>query len=348
MQTLARGGRSVALLLAALAILLGPSVPAATAGETATFGIGPASAKGLDGRAYLQFLTSPGAQTTDHVAVRNYATAPVTITLYAADATTSSDGALSFAPRDKAPKDTGSWIRLPGGRPTFTIPARRFVVVPLAVVVPADASPGDHVGAVVASLASKVISKNGQRVTLEQRIALRTFFRVAGALRPQLTVQSIKASYIGVADPIGKGNAKVTYTVTNTGNVRLGAKQRVWVSGLLGSSTSVVPTEIPILVPGGSATVTAVVPGVLPTVFVQAHVELTPVVFNGDVDGKVAKHYSGSARFWAIPWVLLALIGSLIVLLIAYRKLRRRSTPGGGSSAPAVPTAPSPVPAGRT
>jgi hypothetical protein len=341
-------GGALGLLLTALVGLLVVALPATAApsGPPATFGIGPASETRVDGRAYLQFLTSPGARATDHVAIQNFANEPVQITVYAADAVTTRDGSLSFAPRTDVPKDTGAWIRLPGGRPTVTIPARRFVVLPLAVAVPADASPGDHVGAVIASLTSKVVSKSGQRVSLDQRIALRTFFRVAGARRPQLTVKDVHARYLGVADPIAAGTARVTYTVTNTGNVRLGAKQRVRVSGLLGDSTTLLPADIPMLVPGGSATLTVTVPKVLPTFIVTAHIELTPVVFAGDVDGNVAKHYSGSGRFWAVPWTLLALIAALLALYVVVRKLRRRR--GTPPSAAASPAAPSPVPAGHT
>src|SRR5579863_3441747 len=105
-----RRGRLAALatVLLGLAVLLaGPASagtapsPAAPHQDTAngTFGIGPANAKGLDGRGDLNYSVQPGSRSTDYVAVHNYGAIPLTLHVYAADATSSGVAAIGFRPR---------------------------------------------------------------------------------------------------------------------------------------------------------------------------------------------------------------------------------------------------------
>jgi hypothetical protein len=324
------------VLCALSALVIAPSARAhvprhaagAKASKSATFGIGPANAKGIDGRPYLSYVASPGAHLTDLVAVQNYGGKPLRLRLYAVDAANSTSGAIVYKARTARQVDAGSWFTV-GSSPTsrmITIAARHSMVVRVRIVVPHNAQPGDHAAGVIASLTSKVTSKSGQRVDFEQRVALRAYFRISGTLSAQLAIENLRAKYSGGINPAAPGSVAVSYTVVNRGNVRLGAGQEVDVSGLFGSANpSVQPPTIPLLLPGAHVQVSTTISHVWPLVHLTAHVRLKPLLVTGDVDPRLPPQFSKSTGVWAIPWSLIVLVAVLVVVAFAWRWRRRRT-----------------------
>jgi hypothetical protein len=300
------------------------------AAKKATFGIGPANAKGLDGRPYLSFLASPGSRLTDRIAVLNLGIKKVTLNLYVADAVVGTDGAFGYLARSAPRTDAATWItpETPGRSATVTLGPRGRAVIPMSLTVPANASPGDHAAGIILSLTSRVTSSAGERVDFEQRVALRTFIRISGPLHPQLTVENLTARYGGTLNPIRGGAVTVHYRVHNTGNVRLGARQTVTISGLLATRHpgKALP-DVPLLLPGSSFDVTTTVHGVLPQLRLTAQVKLFPLTVAGDVNPGLPPQFSGQTSLWAIPWGLGIVIGAvflLVVIALLWRRLRRR------------------------
>ena len=60
-----------------------------------------------------------------------------------------------------------------------------------------------------------------------QRIAVPIELRVTGKLRAGLQVESISTGFHNPLSPFGTGSATVSYTVHNTGNIRLTGSQTV-------------------------------------------------------------------------------------------------------------------------
>ena len=292
----------------------------------AAFGIGPAGAKGLDGRAYLNFLASPGGTGEDHIAVVNLSTRALAVAVYAVDARTASDGSLTFAPRADRPMDAGAWISVGGHRrDTVVVPGRSKRLLPIHVTVPANAQPGDHAAAVIASITARAVGAGGASETLglEQRVALRAYFRISGVFKPQLEVQHLRVDTPAISwNPFAGRTAVLTYTVRNTGNVRLGAHQEVGISGLFGKTTVRAP-DVPELYPGGAVQYRVIVNGVHPELRMTARVVLTPLVVAGDVDPGLPASFQKATTFWFIPWSLLTAI--LVLGGLAGAGLRRRS-----------------------
>jgi hypothetical protein len=113
----------------------------------------------------------------------------------------------------------------------------------------------------------------------------------------------------------------VTYTVRNTGNLRLQGLQRVQVRTPWGSTEDSLPLPaLPELLPGSAMTVTSEVAGVLPAGWDTATVRADPVAPPGDQD-PVLRPVVASDTFAAVPWALLVLIG---LAVLAWRRLRRR------------------------
>ena len=345
----------VAAALAALSLAAAPAAALASgparrsaAPTPAVFGIGPSGANKVDGRPYYYYLAQPGSTLSDHVAVVNIGTAPITLSVYATDAGNSADGSFAFPPAAVEPVDAGSWVhvQLPHGRTTITLRGRSTAFLPVTLTVPPDASPGDHAGALVASLQGEVRNSQGQLIHLDQRVATRMFFRISGPLHPRLAIERLGATYHGSLNPFAKGEVTVTYTVHNTGNVKLGGTQLVDVSGLFGTTAAVDVPVLPLLLPGGSARQTVHVHGVLPRVWMSADVTITAAGLSGDLDPH-AGPWTASTRFWAVPWSLLLLLLLILLVLgtLAYerRRRRRRSAPGE-EKGPEPPTAREPKP----
>ena len=200
-----------------------------------TFGTQTSSATKPDSRGIYLFGATPGGRIIDHVAILNYSDQTASFLIRGTDAVDTPQGGFAALPINERSHDLGAWIAVPKSDLTVTLRPAADVIVPFLIEVPAGATPGDHIGVITATLVSSVISKSGQRLRLLQTVGTRIFLRVSGPLHPALTVTGIAVQHQGTLDPIGTDTAKVTYTVSNTGNIALGGLQTVYVSGLFGS-----------------------------------------------------------------------------------------------------------------
>lgn len=303
-----------------------PSANSPRASRKATFGIGAADKKGLDGRAYLNYLVDRGSHNSDHVAVRNYGLSPITLTLYATDATATPGGGIGFAPQSHPGKDASRWITFRGGARVMHVhlAARQGRVLPISIAVPTYAQPGDHLAAVIASYQGLARTNNGKRVKLDQQVALRALFRVSGHIRALLSIEKLHAGYHGTLNPFGTGSTTVTYTVRNAGNVLLSGKQQLKVTGLFGSTGSTSKlVRLPLMLPGAQLPMRVEVRGVWPQLLMHARVTIAPLGVSGAVDPGM--HASSAVTsFWAVPWTLLALIVVVIALAVGLVIWHRR------------------------
>ena len=311
--------RCCAVLAAVLgiAVLVAPSGAAASAAVPAappkvTFGIGPADSKGLDGRSVLNYVASPGSRVTDHIAVVNYAKKPVVVRVYTADMENGANGALAYQPGSAPRRLAGAWISLAGiGRAgTITLAPLTRQVITIAVSVPTNANPGDHAAGVIASVTSSVVSKTGERVKFEQRVALRTYFRISGPLKPELKVEALHAKYHGTLSLLGPGTVTITYRVHNTGNIILSGTQAVQISGIFGKTGSKLALPpLPTLFPDATFEMRVDIAHVSPQLPMRATVRIVPLALRVAGAADPGLHtYTHAVTFAAIPWTLFGLI----------------------------------------
>jgi hypothetical protein len=231
-------------------------------------------------RASMSYELDPGAVVEDAVTLFNYSNIPLTFDLYATDAFNDEAGSFALLPAAEKPTNVGPWIELGASR--ITVPASTEVTVPLTITVPKDASPGDHVGAVLASSKAEGTSPDGKAVTLDRRTGTPLYIRVAGPIEQALAVESVKTDYTPSLNPLG-GEARVTYTIRNRGNVRLSGRHTVSVSGPFGAAKKTAPTEdVPELLPGEAITVEHTFEGLPATVVVLTEVKLEPATVRGE------------------------------------------------------------------
>ncbi|MDF2849314.1 MAG: hypothetical protein K0R97_3296, partial [Oerskovia sp.] len=273
-RTAAARRRSAAAVLAGVVAALLSTAPAgaleapdgpAPGSTPVTWGVAPASAPTFD------LALDPGTTVTDELVVTNHGDVPLDLAVYAADAFTSPTGALDVLPAGTPSEDLGAWITADAARVAVG-PGER-VAVPFTLTVPADATPGDHTAALVTSL---VTGAGEGGVAVDRRLGTRVLVRVTGDLTPSATITAVRAAYAGSWNPVGTGDAQVSYTVTNTGNVRLAGPLSATVAGGVGS-VSVPLGDLPELLPGDAITLTGTVSGVAPLGWLRASVTLAPV-----------------------------------------------------------------------
>jgi hypothetical protein len=218
-------------------------------------------------------------------------------------------------------------------RDDVTVRPGESVEVPFVITLPDDAAPGDYVGGIVTSPAQ---ADEAGGIDVNRRVGIRIGLRVGGALKPSLSVESLHVHYSDTANPIGKGDATVTYTIHNTGNAILTARQTVSVSGPFGRWAVAAGriADSPPLLPGDTWKVSAPLHAVAPALRLTATVTLVPLLTDaaGSIAPLTAAKTSGHA--WTVPWsLLLAIIVlcGLVVAGLAFRPRRRDGAPDGPS-----------------
>ncbi|MGI5270488.1 hypothetical protein ACQEUU_15145 [Nonomuraea sp. CA-218870] len=294
-------------LLAAMVAFATPS------GADTTWSVVPADAGGPDGRSVIDLELAGGQQVVEHVAVINRSTEPVDFTIDANDGYLTSKGYFDMRPSDAEPTDGGAWITVPE---KVTIAAGATSVVPVAVSIPRNATPGDHPAGVTASLETV----SGQ-VRVQNRVGVRLNIRVTGDYVAKVAVTGVRAEYVGSWNPFAAGSVEVTYTVANEGNVRLVTDNQVLTSTLVGESGWNDPSAARAreLMPGGSRTFAARVPGAWPLGPIGTTVMALPSPAGEPLPGVAAQRSAVGTTVWALPWPQL---GSVALLVLAFFAIR--------------------------
>lgn len=296
----------VALCLAVLCAVAGAAPSTAATTDRVTWAVQPAVADGQQQRVSFRYELDPGATIEDSVTVTNFTAQPVAFRLYASDGVITKDGQFDLLAAATKPKDVGSWITL--SQTSITVPASSSASVPFTVKVPANATPGDHPGGVVAAL-TRTGSDGNAQVSVENRVGARVHLRVAGELNPVLKASNVQVDYSGTWNPFQPGSAEITYTLENTGNVRLGSDQTTQVRGLFGIPlTSKAAPTVKELLPGSELTITEKVSGVWPLFRLRGVIDGAPFAVGTDVVDKAMKVEPGQGSGWAMPWSQLLLI----------------------------------------
>ncbi|MDQ1547065.1 MAG: hypothetical protein QOH69_1969 [Actinomycetota bacterium] len=327
-------GLALAPALSAVAADAPPKAPAITWSVQAS---GPT---GNDGRLSFAYGVDPGTEIDDFVAVSNRGTAKQTFTIYGTDAINQFDsGAFSLLPAAQKPHDVGSWITTKTAK--ITVPAGQTAIIPFTILVPSDATPGDHTGGVIASVTTAAPGKKSG-VGIDQRVAARVYLRVSGQPVAKVVATGVVAGFTPVWNPFGGGGAAVDYDVRNNGNVREDVAQSIEMSGPFGIGLGKI-TGKPLLnlLPGQSTHIHETVAGVFPLVLLFANVKLTPSAPTDLVGQSQLRDQNGkllpaspepkftavttSALAAAISWTLLAIVLVLIALIFLISRYVRNT-----------------------
>jgi hypothetical protein len=304
-----------------LFVLATPALAGPASAETPSWAVEPSSAEGPSGRSAFVHDASPGEVIDDVVGISNLSDEPQTFRVYGTDAFSTADGGFALLRRDQRPVDVGRWVDF--GASTYTVPPRSRLDLPFKIRVPAAATPGDHAGGVVAAVLERGEQSAGQRVDVDRRVAVRLYLRVAGPLRPAISIDQIRVAYDAPLFGVTTAPVTITYRIRNTGNTRLAGTERASVAGPFGVGRRTArPQGLPELLPGATIIRTLRVSGVRPLVRLRAEVQvdLEPA---GGVTGQAPATVERSTTWWAVPWAPTGAIAILAIFTWRRRRLAR-------------------------
>lgn len=344
--------RRIALVLLAF-LVVAPAANAAT--KRAVFGL---RAVGNNARGYFVYSLTPGATTNGAVIVSNVGTAPGTVKLFTADATTGRTTGTVYE-TDKKPKGAGSWVTLSTKSVTLAPGAHRQVS--FTVHVPPGQKTGQWVGGIVAETShqragSKTHGKASVQINIRDLTIVAVQTNVPGT-------PIVKFSIGDVSTGGARGFQQVIIHFANEGNVLTKPNGRVLIYNSSNTLIQTLPFKMdtflpqtaidyPVLLkkalaPGDySADVTLnVVPTAGSPITVKARKSFS--VSNGDVKqvftsaAPQAAPPGTESSSSSTPWALIALIvaGLVVLALLVLWLIRRRR--GGGEAPPPTPKSPS-------
>jgi WxL Interacting Protein, peptidoglycan binding domain len=327
-------------LCASIAAALVTAPPVQAAGREATFALSPMHADPSlkASRSYFVIRAKPGEVVSTSVRVSNVGGLAGTTRLYAAGATTGSTSGAVYLGRNRVARSVGAWLDLHSKRLTLAPHTSR--VVTFTVRVPPSATPGDHLGGIVAENASltNAAGKGSLQVRIRRLTIVGVEVQVPGHPAALLRISGVKAGG-------GRGYQYLYLHLRNDGAVTLKPAGTLVVATANGTSvarrrlsldTFLPGTAIdyPVLLPGkvltpGSYTATIVLsyraivlgyrrsPGPWRTVratfgFTVTHEQQTQV-YKG---APAAAAPDRTARASTLPWIA-GSMGALILLLVA-------------------------------
>ena len=327
----------VLAVMGALIIGIGTPVGAAAPVNDGTsgfnFGMRPWASPGAPARSAFTFELAPGQTVSDRVELVNSGDQSKAFYVYAADAyTTEIGGGFALHLRTDPPRDAAAWTTLPVSR--YTVPARSAALVPFRVTAPADASPGDHTGAVVAE---EVLPPpdHAAGVVPVHRVAARLYLRVQGPVHPALQIERLTITRHEPVIPYvtGRGSTTVTFSLVNAGNVRTQLDEIDFrLTGAFGRSLRTVrleragrdqaaPAGFPEqVIPGSRLQFSRTFDDLPPVEAITAAVTVR-------AEDSVLHQPVGTTRsttFWVLPWPAMVVLAATVGLLVAGRRWRRR------------------------
>ena len=245
--------RSLLAALAALAVLVALTLgflawPRIVQAEwNVSFGIKPAKNPSLS--SYFNHTLAPGDLTLDEALVVNNGDEPVTLKLYAADATTAINGGTSFASEGETKNGVAHWLTLPFSE--LSLEPGEKKAVPFLITVPSDASPGQHTaGLVLEAVTGSAASTRGSTdmgftVNVIRRAGVAVLIDVPG---PHAAGLQITGACLRHQDK--ERGATFEVAVRNTGNVFVRGQGSLVIADRLGTRLASIPVNMDTVLAG--------------------------------------------------------------------------------------------------
>ena len=311
----------LALVTLALMATLMPAGMSQAASATDGIAVNPATNGGPDrSRTRFDYQLNPSQPAKDSIYVYNAGTTPQDVTLFARDAFAGAKGEFLIQDQKVQPTDAGSWVTFVNNQATYkvTLESHGYVTIPFTVNTPANASPGDHVGAIVASAVTK-----GSTLNIVRRVAVRLYARITGQVSPRLELSNLTVT--SSASPVNPFDSSmvVAYDLRNSGNVDLSADVSVQPTGIFGMNTAdQVVTRITNLLPGSKRHLTQTISGIT-----QTGLSGVSVTYIGILASSYATDYKPQGRIdsssFALPVAWLLWFGLLLVLIVGWMLIAR-------------------------
>lgn len=346
-----------ALIIGGFPAAAGLASAAQSPGPGFQFSAEPYSSNGAQQRPNFIYELQAGHHILDQFVIKNPSTSPESFLVYGEDATNlPRTGGYAFQQRSQMHNTTvGVWLTV--GVSHITVAAGTEVVGTFQLSIPANASPGDHVGGIVVEqVKAPVQPPNAGGVNVVLRRVIPMYVRVVGTSFPQLTIEKLTVFHQSPAVPfVSKAKVAVRFDLVNTGNEIVDPQSiMVSISGRLSgtihrfivhqtgaqqSKANPLPLQ---MLPGATLTLTEEWSGIPPFDPLAAHVSATAI------DPSTGQKFSTAAStpFWYFPWIAVLTVLLLIVAEVALIVVKRRRKPapgdpgGSGSGGTTPPSSP--------
>ena len=238
-----------ALAALALGLLAWPSIVQAEG--NVSFGIKPAKAHESNPKlpSYFSHTLAPGALMADEALVMNSGDVPVTLRLYAADATTAINGGTGFANDGEEKNGVAGWLSLPMSE--LSLQPGETKVVPFLISVPSDALPGQHVAGLVLEAAPSGAEPSGGGgtagfvVKVVRRAGLAVLIDVPGP-----HVAGLEITGVCFREQDDDQGATFEVAVRNTGNVFVRGQGSLVIADPKGTDLASIPIKMDTVLAG--------------------------------------------------------------------------------------------------
>jgi hypothetical protein len=149
-------------------------------------------------REFFNYEVAPGATIEDSVTITNKSQAILRLQTWAGDAyNATGGGAYAINGIDVENTDVGSWITM--SESEVTLEPEASVDVPFTMVVPDNATPGDHVGGIVTlnPVPEAGQAPDGAQLRVQNAVGVRLYARVNGPLTSELQITSLEVKKEG-------------------------------------------------------------------------------------------------------------------------------------------------------
>lgn len=325
-MTARRRIRPLLALALAGALAMSGALPAAASDDTTGWSVETADNDNGVGRGNFTYDVQPGTVIDDTMVVVNTGTQPLPLSVYAADAFTTSSGEIDVLVDGTPSQGAGTWIAI--GTPTIELLPGQQADIAFTISVPADARPGDHAAGIVSSLVSTDAS---QSLSVDRRLGTRVNLRVAGALDPAAEIVDVTSEYSPSWNPFGAGTLTVSYALENVGNTRVTGLELLSPSGPFGLfGADVATAQLGEIIPGSVIEVTRELP-VMSLGWIGGTLVVTPEGVGlgaGSVE-PVGVELGVVAVPWSLYALILVVLGLVAAGLLAIRRRHRRQTSDG-------------------
>jgi hypothetical protein len=285
---------------------------AATPAQSGLFGVHPVQ-EGLTTLpgGHFNFALVPRQRITDGIVVVNLSSHALTFRVYGADLLTAVGGGLAPAQPTAVMRDVGLWITV--SRPIVSIAAHGQTTDEFTLTVPAEASAGQHLGAVVAAAD---VGVTAQGAPLEARAALIAVVTLPGVVDASARLTAL------VGSAASSGQIQFRLMLANTGNVLLtysGVLTIVDADGHRVAALSLRPSDA-YVVPTGQVSLAAIwklpaPPGSMYGAQARVTIFADGVAVRTLTSQSVALQFSSDLPA-AFP-VVVGLVGAMMLLLVA-------------------------------
>jgi flagellar basal body-associated protein FliL len=269
-------------------------------------------------KSWFIYTMNSGETKEDSVVIINNSEDEVVVKVYPVDAITTTDG--NFALVDEYAEQTGigDWVELFAYE--VGLKPNEVKKIPFTITLPENVEVGDHMGGIIIQEISRGpagIAKEGMTMSIITRVGVRIYLTVPGERIDKLNIENFE--YFFVSQPAGfiKTFLKLNYLtqfildLKNEGNTRIEPDVKIKIKNIFGKTIEEIGGELGMVFPKKSTNI--FLKWEKPLFFGRYTAEAT-VTYSDTQEPAVEK-----IVFWAIPYKVLIVLGSLIILGVLLR-----------------------------